>query len=74
MSKIDRMLELIPPRTKTASERLVSKGHLCGYCQGNGFFWTDRFGESVKTPCPICRGKKAVDAVVTIEWIASDHS
>ena len=73
MSKIDRMVELTPPRIKTATERLGSKGHPCGYCHGNGFFWgLDTYGESEKTPCPICQGRGAVDAVVTIKWKMSD--
>lgn len=74
MSKINRMVELVPPRIKSASERLVSRGHACGYCHGNGYFWgSDTCGENEKVPCPICLGRKTVDAVVTIEWKASDN-
>jgi hypothetical protein len=25
-------------------------------------------GESVKKPCPICKGRKVVDAAVNIDW------
>jgi DnaJ-class molecular chaperone len=72
MSKIDRMVELIPPGINRMSEQLVSKGHTCGYCHGNGYFWgVDSYGESIKNLCPACKGKKTVDAVITIEWNAS---
>ena len=75
MSKERRMIEIAPPRGHMTSERIVSKGHSCGYCYGNGFFWgEDAYGESEKTPCPICKGRKTVDATVTIEWKASDNS
>lgn len=74
MSKIDRMVKLTPPRINPTIERLVSEEHPCGYCNGNGFFWgLDAYGESEKTPCPICKGRKTVDAIITIEWKASEN-
>ena len=54
-------------------ESISSSAHRCSYCHGNGFFWElDRYGESEKTPCPICQSRGIVDAVVTIEWKMSD--
>lgn len=38
MSKVDRMIELKPDRTGDTREVLVSVGHRCEYCQGNGYF------------------------------------
>ena len=32
------MVELQPLR-HSSNETLVSVGHLCEYCQGNGWFW-----------------------------------
>lgn len=69
MSKVDRMIELKPDRTGDTREVLVSVGHRCEYCQGNGYFWgVDKIGKHVKTPCPICQGKKELDAVIGIQW------
>ena len=57
MSKVNRMIELKPDRTGDTREVLVSVGHRCEYCQGNGYFWgVDKIGMHVKTPCPICQG------------------
>lgn len=48
MSKVDRMIELKPMR-HDSHETLVSVGHRCEYCQGNGWYWgTDDFGKGIK--------------------------
>lgn len=53
---------------------MVSKGHDCEYCQGNGYFVGCNYkGQSEKEYCPICGGSGKLDAVVTIEWKASDN-
>ena len=39
MSKVDRMIELKPLSHGDTRETLVSVGHRCEYCQGNGYFW-----------------------------------
>lgn len=66
------MVVLTPPRMKATLERLVSEGHTCGYCHGNGFFWgLDEYGENEKTPCPMCKGSGRLDAVITVEWKAA---
>jgi DnaJ-class molecular chaperone len=51
------------------TECIVSTGHLCGYCQGNGWFWgkDDPVG-TVKEPCPMCGGSGELDAVITVNW------
>lgn len=69
MSKVHRMIELEPPEFDLRKELLVSPGHRCGYCKGNGWFWgTDPHGEDIRTPCPICGGSGEVVAVIAIEW------
>lgn len=75
MSKEKRIIEIAPPRGHMTSEHLISKGHSCGYCYGNGFFWgEDDYGKSVKHPCPVCNGSKEVDAVINIRWRASNDT
>lgn len=54
------------------SETIVSRGHRCEYCHGNGYFWDeDDHRERYKSECPVCKGSGKVDAVVTIEWKAN---
>lgn len=75
MSRVKRNIELVHPShmRKPGKELLVSAGHVCSYCQGNGWFWgKDDAGEEVKIPCPMCGGSGEVDAVVTVEWKASN--
>lgn len=53
------------------TERVLSRGHKCPYCQGNGYFWQeDDWDERYKKECPICKGSGKLDAVITIEWKA----
>lgn len=74
MSKIVRQIELRPPSVKTTEERIVSKGHNCEYCHGNGYFVGCNYkGQSEKEFCPICGGSGKVDAVVTIKWKAAEN-
>lgn len=69
MSNIKRQLTIQPPTRQEKNEKIVSEAHVCGYCYGNGFFWgDDEYGQSVKEPCPVCKGKGVVDAYITIEW------
>lgn len=69
MSQMRRMAELKPPTHGMKEETLVSVGHRCEYCQGNGWFWgMDEFGQGVKKRCPVCEGKGELDAVITIKW------
>jgi len=54
-------------------ERIISRGHRCDYCSGNGYFWgLDADGEHVKQPCRRCKGSGKLDAVITIEWQPSN--
>lgn len=72
MSKVNKTIELCPPRLLQRKEELTSRVHPCAYCQGNGYFWgIDEQGEGIKKTCPICEGTKEVDALITIEWKAS---
>lgn len=74
MSKIVRQIELRPPSVKATEERIVSKGHKCEYCHGNGYFvGCNRAGQSENDPCPICGGSGKVDAVINIEWRAAKN-
>lgn len=75
MSKKEEIIKITPPGYinpsggKTASEVFCIPGHVCSYCKGNGWFWTeDERGESVKRNCPVCHGSGELDAVVTVEW------
>lgn len=75
MSKISKVMEITPPRGRVTTERLVSKGYSCGYCQGNGYFWgVDDYGESIQEPCPVCNGSAEVDAIINIEWKAGESN
>jgi len=52
-------------------ERLVSPGHVCNYCHGQGEVTgedPELPGEWVFKKCPVCGGSGELDAVVTIEW------
>ena len=69
MSKTRQILELSVPSLKTKHERVVGMVQECGYCCGSGWFWgTDEWGESVKTPCPLCDGTGCLRPEVTIDW------
>lgn len=69
MSKVTRMVELRLPKGNMTKELLTSPGHICGYCNGMGYFrgsWCHVDEEP--TTCPVCDGTGQVDAIVTIEW------
>ena len=69
MGEESRMILVRAPHGRMTHERLLLRALRCGYCQGNGWFWgVDDMGESVKKPCPICKGRKVVDAEVNIDW------
>ena len=71
MSRILKQLELVTPSFMSKGrnrEMLVSPGHKCGYCQGNGWFWGEEHHESVKVNCPVCGGSGQLDAIVTVDW------
>lgn len=59
------------PFNGVVKETLVSPGHVCNYCHGQGVVMR----ESEETPteweyktCPVCGGRCELDAVITIEW------
>lgn len=70
MSTERKVIELKAPAWNSTSETIVSTGHKCEYCQGNGWFWKNAFGDPdpEKEPCPVCHGKGELDAVITIQW------
>ena len=71
MSKTTRTIELRHPDhyRPGSKETLISRGLLCNYCSGNGFFWgSDQYGRRTKCECPVCKGSGEVDAFITIEW------
>ena len=73
MSKTTKMIELRCPEHMRPGQRetLISEGHVCGYCHGNGFFWgSDQYGHRTKCPCPVCNGSGELDAHIGIEWKA----
>lgn len=75
MSKITELLELRPDHGCTRGgrdERLISKGHQCPECYGNGWHWAEEGKDYVKDPCSVCNGTGMVDAVVTVHWQASE--
>lgn len=74
MSRIRAKVELEPPfRMNRGKNRevMVSAGHKCGYCQGNGWTWKAGAhppGEAEREECPVCDGTGQLDAVVTVDW------
>ena len=77
MSKERRMIEIAPGLMSPGSrmsETIESRGYNCPYCHGNGYHWQeDEWQECYKKECPICRGSGKLDAVITVEWKASDN-
>lgn len=75
MSRIRTIIELKAPSIDKRDETLVSTGHKCEYCQGNGYFWEDNDGnqDPVKVPCPTCKGKGKLDAIISITWTPSSR-
>ncbi|MBR1463470.1 MAG: hypothetical protein IJ604_08895 [Prevotella sp.] len=76
MSEIRETIELRAPKSINwkAEERLISRGHCCPECHGNGWFWgmDPQDIDSIKAPCRTCNGTGKVDAVVTVHWQASE--
>lgn len=76
MSKEKRTIEIAPRLMSPGgrmTEVLESRGHACSYCQGNGYRWLeDDWQERYKKECPICRGSGKLDAVIRVEWKASE--
>ena len=79
MSKIKETIELKPNHGCTRGardEELISRGHECPECNGNGYHWVDDPDPAahgcVKEPCSICNGSGKVAAFVTVHWQASE--
>lgn len=69
MSEVNRLIRLKPDPAGNAREVLVSVGHRCEHCRGNGWLWGKAVsGEYVKVPCKVCGGKAELDAIISITW------
>lgn len=75
MSKEKRFIEISPGLMSPGgrmTDQVESQGHICPYCQGNGYRWQeDDWQERYKQECPICEGSGKLDAVIIVEWKAS---
>lgn len=51
-------------------ETLVSPGHVCNYCHGQGTVLreNEESHEWEHRTCPVCGGRCELDAVIKIEW------
>lgn len=75
MSKKQPTLLITPPLfpAETPVEREEFHGIPCTCCHGNGWFWgMDGRLERIKQVCPVCKGRKKLKAIVTIQWVADD--
>lgn len=66
------MILIQPPiflEDESRKEALETSGHVCPSCSGNGWNWGTEWNERVKVTCPVCKGKRKLDAKITIEWI-----
>lgn len=76
MSMKQQAVLLSPPLfpTEHATEQEVFHGIPCTYCHGSGWLWgmDELTHESVKVECPVCKGRKKLKAVVTINWVADE--
>ena len=75
MSKERRIIEIAPGLLSPGGrmgERFLSRGHVCTYCQGNGYHWQENcYRERYRQGCPVCKGSGRLDAVINVEWKAS---
>jgi len=78
MSKELRIIEITPGRLSPGgqmTEAIESKHFKCPYCQGNGYFWQENvYRERYKQECCICKGSGKLDAVISIQWRASNDT
>lgn len=66
MSNKQTTINLVPPG-RLHKEGFVSKGHVCGYCHGRGWFYGP-LGTNEPVVCPDCGGTGEVVAFVTVDW------
>lgn len=52
------------------TEKIVSSGHVCNYCNGQGEVMHEdsESHEWEYKECPVCKGAGEMAAVITIEW------
>lgn len=70
MQEYKTIINLTPPG-RIHKEGFVSKGHVCGYCHGKGWFHGDLHTDET-VPCPDCGGSGEVMAIVSIDWKPSN--
>lgn len=66
MSEKQTIINLVAPG-RLHNEGFVSKGHVCGYCRGKGWFYGPPNKKDETVICPDCGGTGEVMAVVTVE-------
>ena len=66
MSEKQTIINLVAPG-RLHKEGFVSKGHVCGYCRGKGWFYGP-LGTDETIKCPDCGGSGEVMAVVSVDW------
>lgn len=75
MSEIREILQLKPNHgclPGGRDERLVSRGHDCPECHGNGWHFRVAEKDDIREACSVCHGTGKVDAIITIHWQASE--
>ena len=76
MSVKKQIITISPPmfiEETGGKEQLTSLNHTCSRCGGNGWFWGLDGKDRLKINCPVCKGSGCLDAVVAIEWKASNN-
>lgn len=70
MSKKQQYILISPPMFLESNnqERIISQGHRCSNCSGNGWFIDDDLNGQYKTKCPVCKGTGKLNAEITIVW------
>jgi DnaJ-class molecular chaperone len=73
MSKKKTVIELSAAKIAVTGpvEGIYSSGHECGNCHGNGWVRHALRGDDIEEDCPVCGGSGLLDALVTIQWLAS---
>lgn len=72
MSEYNHVIRITPPLLigpGNKQETILSPGHMCTFCHGNGSFWSEmgHTGEGKKI-CPVCNGSGELYATIRIEW------
>ena len=73
MSRKSIVITVEPPSYKTDTEKIEISGVVCPYCSGCGG-WSEQVGRDqfVDHICNVCKGKKKIKAVITVDWIPDE--